>query len=530
VKKILLAAVAVIVLAYPLYPWLLGHSLEKRIDAQVDTLLELTPYLGVTERKYRRGWFRSEQWLTFELFGDFLPAIRGKSANADAPSAGHPMPAAAPMVVSDSAAQPEVPAPEPEVAPRPARLVLHNTIHHGPFPRLSNFGLARIDSQLVLSEQTKAQLAKVFGAKEPFSIRTTVGVLGGSVTRLRSPALRDAPFGKQGGKLTWDGFAAEIDVGRRADRLKFEGGVPQLRVVEADSAMTLKGLRFDGDLSRALRTLYSGEAKLSIDELAVASTTGQSFSMRNVLYAADADLKGQYLDVVARIGVGPVDSKQLKLDSVHYDFTIKRLHAETLEQLSAGLRDSFRANINGTSADTAAAEASAIMAKQIGQLLTHDPEFQIDRFSIALPAGEALLTGVIQTKGITAKELTASASMAAVLMTKISADLDLRIAEKFLTELAGLGADQTAEQSQAVAGVAAQVNMLIDQGYARRDGEAIVSKIQFRNGALTVNGKSLFGQGGVASGAAPEVSDMPQSPTPEAYGLPEASEAPVSVQ
>src|SRR5688572_31304918 len=68
--------VAVIVLAYPAYPWLIGGMLESRVNQELDTLLEQQPYVKVVERKWTRGWYRSEQEVTFEVFGELQESLR----------------------------------------------------------------------------------------------------------------------------------------------------------------------------------------------------------------------------------------------------------------------------------------------------------------------------------------------------------------------------------------------------------------------------------------------------------------------
>ena len=59
-KKIIviaLALLAVLVLA----PWGIGAVAEKRVNAGLDQLVETAPYVSIVERKWTRGWFRSEQ-------------------------------------------------------------------------------------------------------------------------------------------------------------------------------------------------------------------------------------------------------------------------------------------------------------------------------------------------------------------------------------------------------------------------------------------------------------------------------------
>ena len=64
-KKIVIVLV-VLVLALLVAPWGVGKVAEKRLDYGLDKLVEQAPYLKVVERKWTRGWFKSEQVVTFE--------------------------------------------------------------------------------------------------------------------------------------------------------------------------------------------------------------------------------------------------------------------------------------------------------------------------------------------------------------------------------------------------------------------------------------------------------------------------------
>jgi len=72
---------------------------------------------------------------------------------------------------------------------------------------------------------------------------------------------------------------------------------------------------------------------------------------------------------------------------------------------------------------------------------------------------------------------------------KIEADLDIEVAQKLLEKI----------PSGATGAGAA-----IDMGYAKRDGDKLVSHIEFKQGRLKINGKeqALPGLGGPPAGAA----------------------------
>ena len=68
-KKII-TVVVVLVAVLLVAPWGVGKLAEKRLDHGLEQLVEAAPYLTVVERKYTGGWFKSEQVVTFEVFGE----------------------------------------------------------------------------------------------------------------------------------------------------------------------------------------------------------------------------------------------------------------------------------------------------------------------------------------------------------------------------------------------------------------------------------------------------------------------------
>jgi hypothetical protein len=87
------------------------------------------------------------------------------------------------------------------------------------------------------------------------------------------------------------------------------------------------------------------------------------------------------------------------------------------------------------------------------------------------------------------------------LIGKIEADITIEVAQKLIEKI----------PSGATSAGAA-----IDAGYAKRDGDRLVSHIEFKRGELTVNGKAqgIPGLGGppAAAGGLPPEADVPAEP------------------
>ena len=154
---------------------------------------------------------------------------------------------------------------------------------------------------------------------------------------------------------------------------------------------------------------------------------------------------------------------------------MRRLHDETLEKLMADIKAVYSKPV-ATVADVEKVMLEPFKQRAL-ELLRHDPEFVIDRIGIKTPEGEGYIKGVIRLKGVTDEVVQrASSADPSALVSKIDADLTVEVANKLVEKI---------PNGNTGAGLA------IDQGFAKREGEKLVSHVEYRNEELKINGKPL---------------------------------------
>src|SRR5688500_4887704 len=124
-------------------PWVIGNVAEERVNRGLDRLVEAAPYLGIVERKFTQGWFRSEQEVTFELLGPFIQQGPPRNAPIERVQPGLDVP--------------RIPG---------AHFTVRNEILHGPVLGFSGFGLARVNSSTLLDEKSRQRSEERRGGKE----------------------------------------------------------------------------------------------------------------------------------------------------------------------------------------------------------------------------------------------------------------------------------------------------------------------------------------------------------------------------
>ena len=510
-KKIV-TVVIVLVLLLVVAPFGVGKLAEKRLNHGLDKLTENAPYLKVVERKWTSGWFKSEQVVTFEAFGSWMEAFKNKALeeaandavagsesgsenNVEPGDASDAQPPEGDPPLADlpaEAAVAEVADPE-----QPFRFTIRNEILHGPVLGVSGFGVARVNTYFIMSEKTRKEIAEIFGPKEPVEISTRVGFFGGGTTTFKSEGRVLKPKGEKT-EISWETFKLAIGYSGNPDKYDVDGKWPKFEVKDLANGthFVMTDMTLDGDGKRVKGDLYDGDFTFAIDKMNVEAKGNESFEIGNLHYVASSASKGEFTEMGARLGIGAVKSKQLaglgvELKEIHYDFSMRRLHTDTLVKMLAGLKSIYSKPFT----DPLEAEKVffAPFKEHGAELLKYDPEFVIERIGIVTPEGDGYIKGVVTLKGAVPDDFGAGKMS---LIGKIHADITIDVSEKMLQKL---------PNGSTGAGAA------VDSGYAKREGDRLICKIIFDKGQLTVNGKpqQIPGLGG------PPPSEGDEVPSPQ---------------
>jgi uncharacterized protein YdgA (DUF945 family) len=405
-------------------PWVIGNVAEDRINRGLDALVEAAPYLGIVERKYAQGWFRSEQEVTFEVLGG----------------------GARPFHV-------------------PQRFTVHNEILHGPVLGLSGFGLARVNSRLELDPQTRHELAEDVGSEEPLHVSTRVGFFGGGTTTISSEA-REFRVAN-GGTISWDDLEIDVSYSGNFDSIGIKGDWPRVEAhnPKTKSNLKLDNLVFDASSERVKGHLYQTDAELSIDDLLIEGMDLPQTTLEDLQFVIDSEDDGDFMSIATRLGSGRIAGGLVQPTGVgftatHVDFTVRRLHTDTLASISNAIAESYQRPA-----------VAAVLPDEMLALLKHDPELLIDRVGFETRDGAAYLKGAIRLKGVDEKDLRMGALS---LITRLDAELQFEAPQKVIESLSG--------------GRAAMMGA-VDGGYAQLEGDKVVSRIEFHGGELKINGK-----------------------------------------
>ncbi len=473
-KKTLITVLVLVVIAYPGLAWWMGHSFESQHNESLQQLLDQAPYLKVTQDKLVRGWYSSEQDLTFSL----SPAI----------SAG-----------------------------RSISFKVHNHIQHGPICGWGCFGEARIDSRLVWSDEIRAELAKVYGKEEPLKIETRLGLFGGGTTTFSSPAIKDAvytdtPKVTDGAKdadaakdaaapqqlhFSTEGMLIKLIFSKHLDSMSVHGGAPRMLMTGPDGThVELAGLQIDAESHRALRTLYAGTARLVLKKVEITGMPGadahKAVQINDIEYNTNVQDKSPFMDLGAKMGTGAINVGDVKVLNTHFDYSLTHVAMEPMESLTQALRAIYKdPNVESGQQMQQVQKMMEPLKKYGTEILLQQPVMSFDRISIATTSGEAIIKGPIHFTDLKASDVDAGASPLA-LVQKLDADLDFSLDDKLLQDLPGQSATEVENKLQGLA----------QQGFITRENGHSHTRILMHQGQLTINGKAVPLPGAAGTGGA----------------------------
>ncbi len=461
-------------------PAAVGWFLERDANARVDQALEQASFVTVTEHKYHRGWFRSDETITLQLFnGVPMPPIDANAGDA---------------------------------ARKPIEITVHNTIQHGPLPGFAGIGLARISTAFVLPPGVLPAPAAQ-PALGPLTIESTLGFFGGATTTIRHPVIRDALVA-EGWHLSADALDFTIKQTRHADTIDVDGKAPHIQLSrDGGPRIEITGLQLAMHSKRALRSIYAGDTDFTIGDFEVTGTPlgaakktpvvdkdapegeladpgigAGDLSLRAFKAHFKAESSGEFVSsnvlmTSAFAGAGGYHVQGLKLD-----FAFEHLQMDAFDRLATGMRKIQRAH-PGQPRDQLPAILELWKSDGV-KILVNDPSFTVRALEFTSPDGFGKLSGGVHLKGATEADFKPRVDTAA-LLSKLSAELDAQLNERLAAKLLAPKADAAQRKPSGPS-----LQSLEAQGFLTRDDGRLSSSVRFVNGALTVNGKPFQGLAG----------------------------------
>lgn len=363
-------------------------------------------------------------------------------------------------------------------------LGLHHAISHG--PRLDGLRTARIVSTLDTRPDWLAWLRQVYGSTDPLTVTVDVGWPGDFAIAVRSPAI--AP-GEANGGLRWQGLDGRFAVD--GDRVHGRADAPGLDLGDRGA---LGALALGLDTRVIADGVWTGTASASLASLRAAGPQGL-LSITGLHLESDSREHDGQLRSAFSVAARAIEVDGSGISDARLRAVLDGVGVPALSQLSAALN---RDGAAGPAIDDpeAAQHLLAAVRPALGAIAAGQPSFAVEELSFAAPQGKVDASARVRYVGDAA-------------IDDFSPLGDLAVAGKFEMPLALLellvGAQAEVASSargldgemlrpspeQLAAHVRTTLAGLIAQGLLQVDGERARSELDYKPGALSINGQAL---------------------------------------
>jgi uncharacterized protein YdgA (DUF945 family) len=326
------------------------------------------------------------------------------------------------------------------------------------------------------SPALQGYLTSAFGAAEPLRIESRMDFGGGGSATLSSPAIKATAL-SNGARIAWGGVDLKSEFARDYNSYSLHATVPKASYASAD------GNQFEADdfdlvtrAKRVLRSLFESESTLAINRISISAAKAGGVVLSNQQASYQSTANDGYMNMIYKTSVGAIAAASLNFRDVHFNFSLKHLEMESLEQLTAAMQKVHQ-DISLPPAQRGGKLLAALKEPGI-VLLSHSPQLTLDRLSLTTGGGEASVSGAVTLNGVTEADFGAGADPKAIIQ-KLNADLEMSIDDAFLNGLP--------DGAKAMA----QLQSFADQGLATHANGKFRSKIAFHEGMTTFDGKSL---------------------------------------
>ncbi len=475
-KKVVLGAAAITAIAaggIGFASWS-GGQVTTEMQSQTAKLIQQFPVLKLIDQKVTKGLMRSTHELTLEIGCDNNEA-------ADA-----------------------------ENQAKKVQITWRDHIRHGPIPGGTSMGLASIDSELVLPPEVASKVAEVFGNAAPLKIHTVLGFGGGYVTEITSPALKYD--NKDQGQFDWQGLTLVLKgsvKGGLAAGGSYTFDMPGFTFVNVDDngsglahikRVQLGKVSMQGQVQpTADPALWmqpqKSEGAIAAFAIDVQPRMGQpmvNMALSDLKFSSNSQIDKGLLSSSGQTG-GKLNVNGFAVDKFDMQASMKNVHAQTYQQIihrTLSKLSSCQKPLN--TPEQAKADLDETQ-KDTLSLLSHDPEYSLDKLTVEIGGKTAELSYKLGTRGIAAADGTAEINQ--LLMKGYlasTAKIQTAWIEKVVQNVLAIQSEgkSTPEQlTQVMTGLNAAIDNMVAKGVLIRDADTLKTTFNAEAGQFTLNDK-----------------------------------------
>lgn len=375
---------------------------------------------------------------------------------------------------------------------------IRSRIQHGPYGPDGWLGkLALIDSSLYYQDQPL-----LASATQP-EIITQIDFAGGGSSRIAMTAFAEPMTLENDLRFDFAGLKGDIDFNLGEGRLQIALDSQGFRLfAPGDGMLSVEHLELLSDTRRGLHDIMLGGGSLTAKTIRISdSNAGIELDFDNPGIAADTSASGDTLDFNARYYFDRLSTPQMQFGPAELDITLGAIAAEVVVHIQKNVREMQQKRLPPEQQGMA---MMGLIVSALPALLEHNPTLAINRLEVVTPQGPARASLSVQAVDMPVTALSAPA----LLLPRLHAEAEMEIPEKLLRLLQRSFSQQQVQtmleqaedpaeidaaqlQQQLEAQSQQQLDMLIRQGFLKRENQRLTATALLKAGLLSVNGKMI---------------------------------------
>jgi uncharacterized protein YdgA (DUF945 family) len=358
---------------------------------------------------------------------------------------------------------------------------------------------------------TAAKLRAVFGTDRPYTVERRPAKAGRVAYQARLQPLHYK--GEAGARTDWDEALIDFDMDAAGKAVAFKGHWNTVSTEDPTMRLNVQGITLAGRQQRSRDHLWFGNGQLRIagvrGDTPQSPNAGMGLSMNDLRMDWRTVEHPKTIDMQFQQRIGSIEAAGEKIDDVRFDLRIVNVDRAAMVALQAA-NARQRQQLKGMTPEQQLA-AMKPMFHDLGKAaIARGSSIEIDEISARYRGNKASIRGRIGLAGAVESDL----DNLKTLVKKVVASFEIRVPVAMVRDIAGVvAAKQSKQQGAAANGMGAAqmgqtmtdvvVGKLVGGGYARIENDVLVSKVEFRDGELTANGKKVELPKPPAGGAPP---------------------------
>ena len=350
-------------------------------------------------------------------------------------------------------------------------------------------------------------MTKFFGNKEPLQITTTVGLLGGYTTHIKSPA---TSFKDGDGTFDWQGLDAQFSQNKSGSKATLSGVINggSVNVPSKQVDMKLDKISFESEGSKGLAGFNLGVSELKAVGFSLNTPAGKNYGFKDLKLVADASEKDGFLGIKENFTVAQLIQDSKSIGKVDAALSFSHIDAATLKNV-LDLQKKM-ANECKPSPEPLFTAAKPLFAKGM--------KIALDHLDLELFDGKAHADAVVNLPPLTDADMQ---DMKQALL-KLEVDAKANVSQVLINQLASKAMaqpGQTLTDAQTAQMIDAMLAKPLAQGLLTKTADGYATVFQMRQGQPLINGKApaaaplpMAGMGaGAPQGMTPEMAAQMQA-------------------